>query len=145
MLEANSSRQIGDHDLIRNLLRRISNSWLSKEFDALRELFHEKMVIVHPGFQERAEGRDSCIQSYRTFGENAVVEDYEESDRQIDICGSSAAATYHFDITYQMGGRVFRETGRDLVVLTLEGQQWQVVWRTLILLSKDVRERNITV
>ena len=44
-----------------------------------------------------------------------------------------------------MGGRQFRETGRDLVVLTLEGQQWQVAWRTLIPLSKDVRERSITV
>ena len=145
MTVTNGSHRIGDHDLIQDLLRRISNSWLNREFDALRELFHEKMVIVRPTFHERSEGRESCVQSYRTFAENAVVENYEESDHQIDICGSSAVASYHFDLTYQMGGRRFRETGRDLVVLTLEGQQWQVAWRTLIPLSKDVRERSITV
>jgi hypothetical protein len=135
----------GDQDQIRSILRQITSSWLNGGIHASRELFHEKAVIVRPDFQGRVEGRDLCLRSYEDFTKKAVVKKYDESDHQIDLCGNTAVATYRFDIAYSMGGREFHEIGRDVFVFIREGKQWQVLWRTMVLISKDVRERSITV
>jgi hypothetical protein len=145
MVATGGSRPMGDQEHIRELLREINRSWLDGDFDALQKLLHEKVVTVRPGFGERAEGRESCIQSYKDFVRSAAVKRFDESDHQIDVCGTTAVATYRFDITYEMGGREFHEIGRDIVVLRLEGRGWQVVWRTLLPLSRDLRDRSVTI
>ncbi len=145
MVAGQRSGTAGEVERIRGLMTELTRSWLGGELDALQKLFHENAVTVRPGFNERAEGRENCIRGYTEFVRNAVLRRYDETDHHIDVCGTTAVATYHFDIAYEMGGREFHETGRDVLVLGLGKSGWQVVWRTVLPLSRDVRDRSVTV
>ncbi|MBI3666731.1 MAG: nuclear transport factor 2 family protein [Acidobacteria bacterium] len=52
---------------IRQVLEKINRAWLNGRPEELAEYFHPDMVIVHPGFGGRAEGSQTCVQSYKDF------------------------------------------------------------------------------
>lgn len=52
---------------IRQVLNRINKAWLNGRPGELREYFHGDMVLVHPGLEGRAEGGETCVQSYKDF------------------------------------------------------------------------------
>jgi hypothetical protein len=96
-------------------------------------LFHRDAVIAAPGFTDRIVGRDACVESYRQFTDAATIHAFTDSNHSIDIWDTTAVATYHFEIDYEINGARNIDRGRDLLVLTLESPGWQIVWRTLTL------------
>ncbi|MBN2289905.1 MAG: nuclear transport factor 2 family protein, partial [Candidatus Glassbacteria bacterium] len=113
------------------LLQKINRAWVEGRPEELGEYFHEKAVIVHPGFQGRSEGREACVSGYRDFISRAEVREYRETGFAVDLWGDTAVASYQFEIAYAMGGKEYRESGRDLFVFTREGGRWLAAWRTL--------------
>ncbi len=120
---------------IRGVLSRLTAAWREERFDELEDILHQSVVFVQPGFSSRAEGRKSCVDTYRQFMSTARVVDYVERDVAIDVWGGTAVATYYFDIAYEMDGKSRRDTGHDVFVFVREESRWQVVWRTLIALE----------
>jgi hypothetical protein len=45
----------------------------------------------------------------------------------------SGVVIYSYEITYEMNGEIFRDTGRDFFILIREGDKWLAVWRTIYL------------
>ncbi len=62
----------------------------------------------------------------------AVVHQYEESDRVVDLWGSTSGASCSFRLAYEMAGQYFRESGWDLFVFVHHGGRWQAILKTLI-------------
>jgi uncharacterized protein (TIGR02246 family) len=111
------------------VVRRINAAWLEKRPDRLSELFHDRIVIVGPDGQRFGEGKAACIDSYRSFSEQAAVGSYRETDPQVDVYDTVAVASYRFVIEYTIADKVDREAGRDLFVLERQDARWLAVWR----------------
>jgi ketosteroid isomerase-like protein len=92
--------------------------------------------MVFPGFGGVSRGREAFVASFVDFCTNARVITAKERGRQINITGSTAVASFEFEIDNERGGERVRSTGRDLWVLAKEEAPWVAVWRTML----DVRE-----
>ena len=119
------------HD-IRDLVNRINGTWLQGDPNDLKKFFHPDIVVQPPGVSPRVHGRDACIASYRAFTEQAQVRSFEPRDAEIDVFGETIIASYRYRILYEMDGKTFDEDAGDLLVFIKDGDNWLVVWRTMI-------------
>ena len=119
------------HD-IRDLVNRINGTWLQGDPNDLKKFFHPDIVVQPPGVSPRVHGRDACIASYQAFTEQAQVRSFEPRDAEIDVFGETNIASYRYRILYEMGGETFDEDAGDLLVFIKDGDNWLVVWRTMI-------------
>jgi ketosteroid isomerase-like protein len=119
-------------DEIWQILQDINDAWVNDRTDELNRFFHENMVIASPDFRKLGEGRDACVKSYKDFRSQAIIHDLHEEDAAIDVFGDTAIATYRFEITYEMNGKTFSESGRDVFIFVREEEGWQAVWRTVV-------------
>jgi uncharacterized protein (TIGR02246 family) len=128
-----TSQQPSAIDEIRELIERMNDAWVKGEFEQLSSFFREDIAMVHPDFVQRTEGREACIASYRDFCTQAKVNDFKLGETSIDVFDDTAVATYSYEISYEMGGEQFTDTGRDLFVFIRDNDRWQAVWRTMII------------
>ncbi len=68
-----------------------------------------------------------------------AVHGFEESDRQIDVFGEAAVASFAFALVYERGGEKYRSTGRDFWVFSRGEQGFKAVFRTML----DVAEEPV--
>jgi hypothetical protein len=123
---------MSDAAAIRDLVRRLNSAWVGGRFEELDGIFHDDMVSVAPDFVHRLIGRAASVQSYRDFLSQAVVNDFNLDEPDVDVFGDAAVASCPYTITYDMGGKRWRGSGRDLLVLVRRSPGWSVVWRTLL-------------
>ena len=126
----------GRHDTeeIWGLVQRMNDAWAKPGGpEDLASFFREDIVMVHPDFIQRTEGRDACVASYEDFCRQAAIRDFKISNPGIDVFVNTAIATYSYEIRYEMGGELFNDTGRDIFVFVRENDRWQAVWRTMII------------
>ena len=93
--------------------------------------------MAYPGFAGRASGRDTMIAGFVDFCENAKVHDYKAIDREVDVVGEAAVATFKFEMIYEREGVRYRATGRDLWVFSRVIDRWKAVWRTMLDLNEE--------
>jgi hypothetical protein len=118
-------------DDVRRVLERINSSWRSGQLDQLKDCFHPDMVIVGPGNQELARGREACVASYRDFLRDCAVRSYRESDLAVREWDGVAVACYAWEMEFEQGGRLHREVGTDQYVFERRGEAWLAVWRAV--------------
>ena len=131
--DGRDGRQVAD------TLDRINALWLRGRVDDLAPFLHDEIVMVFPGFAGKAEGQEVFLAGFKDFCENARVRDFEESDRQIDVIGRVAVATFAFNMIYERDGKAYRSTGRDQWVFENAQGAWRAVWRTML----DVAEEQL--
>lgn len=117
---------------IQDLVRRLNAAWVEGRPEDLGKLFHSDMVLVAPDFVQRLVGREACVQSYQAFLSQAVVHRFELQQADVDVFGATAVASCPYTIEYEIGGKRWRGSGRDLLVLVQSAGSWSVVWRTLV-------------
>jgi hypothetical protein len=116
---------------VRQVVERINECWRSGQLDHLGDYFHPDMVIVGPGYQELARGREACVASYREFLRASTIRAYRESGLAVREWSGVAVATYAWDMDYEQSGRFHREAGTDLFVFEHRGGEWLAVWRAV--------------
>lgn len=119
-------------DEVTSVIMRVNDAWLSGRVDDMTDDFHPDVVVVQPGFEHRAAGRDAVLDSYRDFARGATVHEFATGDIRIDQIGDTAVATVPWAMRYEMEGGEFNERGFDLLVLVCEEARWVIVWRTVI-------------
>jgi hypothetical protein len=135
-----NSTERSDNGEVARVLRSINDCWLRGEPRELARYLHNDMAMVFPGFAGRMEGASAVIAGYEDFCTNARVHEYDEQDLQIDVCGSTAVASYAFQMVYEREGLKYSCTGRDLFVFSEEAGAWLAVWRTML----DVVEKTMS-
>ncbi len=125
-----------DHEQVRLLLQRINDAWLRGPVEQipqkLGDYFHDQMVIRGPDFQELGRGKAACAKSYRDFLNQAKVHRCQLAEPQIDVAGDTAVAAYAWEMTYELNGQTYTESGHDLFAFTRDRGRWLAVWRTLL-------------
>jgi len=127
-----NEQQVDEREEIRMLLGKISAAWRQGRLEELAEYFHDDMVIRGPELKEMGKGRDVCVGSYKDFLSQAKVQELKESDAEIDVWGTTAVASYAWEMQYEMGGESYHESGRDLFVFTRQEGEWLAVWRAVL-------------
>ena len=128
-----------DAEEIWQLVQQMNDAWAKDSPDELASFFREDIVMVNPDFSQRTEGRAACVASYEDFRSQAAISDFKISNPGIDVFGNTAIATYTYEISYEMGGERFSDTGRDIFVFVREHDRWLAVWRTMLVsLSESI-------
>ena len=121
-------------------IERISRAWLDRRPADLVPLFHPGLTMVLPGFSGRVEGREANVAGFTDFCTHATVHAYRERDRQVDVFGDTAVASFAYEMVYERGGKRSRATGRDLWVFARQQGSWLAVWRTMLDLAEQPAE-----
>ena len=121
-----------EHSEIRDLVKKINQAWLTGKVTELNSYFHDEMVIKGPAYQELCRGRAACVTSYEEFLAQAKVLDYKEEKPSVDVFAHSAVAVCPWEMTYELAGKQYRESGHDTLVFTHETGRWLAVWRLML-------------
>jgi uncharacterized protein (TIGR02246 family) len=119
------------------VMRGIFRAWRDGRPRDMRPLLDDDVVMVFPGSGDRVEGAEAMLAGFEAFVSQATTEHVDVTDRQVDVVGDQAIATYAYGITYRRGGRRWRATGRDLWILARRNGPWQAVWRTMLDLAEE--------
>lgn len=116
------------HELWQVLLR-LNDCWTTPDGnpELLADFFHENMVAITPTVGKRLEGRKACVSGWVGFTKAALIHRWEELEPRIDIYGNSAVVTYHFDMSFTMGGHKVEMSGRDMFFFVKESRRWWAV------------------
>ena len=125
------------HDEIRKIIQRMNDAWVKRHPEQLESFFSNDIVIVAPDLAHRTKGKEAAVASYVEFFSQTVIRDLKLSEPGIDVFGDTAVATYAFEISYEMGGEAFNDTGRDLFVFIRQNNNWLAVWRTMIIAQEE--------
>jgi ketosteroid isomerase-like protein len=121
---------------IRQTVEGINEASRKGDIETLKNFCHEDVVIVPPGFVQRAEGRDTYLKSVEDFCATGIVLEYKELSMKIDVFGDVAIVYYSYETKWKMEGKTFNETGNDVMVLNRTKGKWLLIWRTLIPLTQ---------
>jgi len=122
---------------ILTIIRQLNDAWATGHPEDIAEFFHEDIVMVHPDFTGRSQGRDACVAGYVEFCSQATIHGVKIDEPGIEVFGDTAVTTYAYEVDYEMGGERFKDTGRDLFIFVREDGKWQAVWRTMIISQPD--------
>lgn len=114
------------------IIQSINESWVNGHPENLVKFFHEDITITNSDFHKQGVGRDVCVESYISFISQAIIKDFKVMNPDIHVYGNTAIAIYSFEITYEMNGKRFSDTGRDVFIFTYRKDKWLAVWRTVI-------------
>jgi uncharacterized protein (TIGR02246 family) len=118
-------------------MQRINRTWLNRRPEDLAALFHPEITLVFPGFAGRALGREAIVAGFVDFCGNATVQEYRETDQQVDVVGDTAVVSFAYEMVYERSGQRSRATGRDLWVFIQQGGEWLAIWRTMLDLAEQ--------
>ena len=124
-----------DNDLkkeIRKTVERINEASRKGDIKTLKHFCHKHMIIVPPGFVQRAEGRDTYLRSVEDFCSTGTVLEYKELSMKIDVFGDVAVVYYRYETKWEMDEKTFGEKGNDVMVLRRDEKKWLLIWRTLV-------------
>ncbi len=120
-----------DAKAIAELVRRINHAWVEEQYDDLAQCFAPDMVLAMPGGMQRIEGRATIIESYRDFGRQSTLRQFDAEAPVLDVWEDTAVATSAFTIGYGYQGKDYTESGTDVLVFNRGEAGWCVVWRTV--------------
>ena len=121
---------------IRQTVQDINEASRKGDIEALKSFCHKDVVIVPPGFVQRAEGRDTYLKSVEDFCATGTFLEYKELSMKIDVFGDVAVVYYRYETKWEMEGKTFSEKGNDVMVLGRNEGKWLLIWRTLIPLTQ---------
>lgn len=126
-----------EKDRVSEVMKRITDAWLNKRPEEMSRLLHEGIVMVHPGFSERAVGLTTVVASFKDFCENAVVHQWNQADPQLDVIGTVAVVSFAFEMVFERASQRRRSTGRDFWVFEKRKGEWIAVFRTMLDLKDE--------
>jgi general stress protein 26 len=113
-----------------------------KGFDRLAPLFHDRMVMVLPGMDRRAEGKAACLRCYEDACSKMVIHRLDASQERIDLWDDTAVVAYRYDCVWDWQGKTLTDEGREILVFVREEADWTIAWRTLIPGSRRIQESD---
>jgi hypothetical protein len=126
-----------DRDAVRHLLHTINSAWAHGDpLDlpaTLHDCFDQAVVFCSPSLERLADGRQAAIASYADFLQQATLEQATLDEPVIDIWGTTAVASYAWQVRYQFDGQVHHDVGHDVFVFSRDHQnRWRATWRMML-------------
>lgn len=130
-------------DAVSGTLDRINRAWVEGRPEELVPLFDEGIVMALPGGETRIAGRTIIVASFEQFVRTAKILEFRETDRQIEVFGDVAVATFGYVLAYEREDERYRATGRDLWILRACENQgadepiYRAIFRTMFDLAEE--------
>jgi hypothetical protein len=125
---------------VHEALATINRTWRELRPRDMQPCLHPEITMVLPGFSGVIAGRGALIEGFVDFCTNARVIEYTERDEQIQVVGTLAFVSYHFEMVYERGTYRARSSGRDLWAFEKTDGKWIAIWRTMV----DLQEHHET-
>ena len=113
-------------------MRQINHTWLHGQVEDLASMLHPEVVMAFPDFTGSQQGREDFLAGFRDFRQNATIHEFREHDYHVDVAGDTAVVTFRYEMLYELSGKRYRSTGRDLWVFQKQDRAWIAVWRTML-------------
>lgn len=113
------------------LVEELNRAWRKQRYDDLRRYFHQDVVLTIPGV-EPLHGIDAMIDSYRQFGEAAVIHRFDAIEVSVHQHGPIALCRYDFEVDYETAAGRFVERGAEIYAIDERLVPPRVVWRTQV-------------
>jgi hypothetical protein len=107
-----------------------ARTWAEEaDADALRDVFHESMVMITPSDRDPIWGREANVEAYAKFLAATRVSGWQFTDQRIQLYAGERAAivTFAYSVSMLIDGQAVTGAGRDLLALVKERNQWWVV------------------
>ena len=117
---------------VAGVVRAINDAWTHGRTEELHRLVRPDVVQALPILRDRVTGAEAYVRGYNEFLASSVVHEFAAEEPVVDVFGSTAVATCSYTIEYEHGGRRWRGTGTDLLVLVQEDGWWKAAWRALV-------------
>ena len=117
-------------DLIIDFVKKINDLWLQNDTRELNNYLSNDVVFASPGFDKYLKGKDLCINSYKEFISQAVIDNFQSTQFNVDHFDDIAIVTYHFLIQYRMNGKNYNDEGYEIMAFRKQENQWLLIWRT---------------
>jgi general stress protein 26/ketosteroid isomerase-like protein len=101
-------------------------------FKELGPLLHDDVVLTLPGFVARVKGREACLKAYEDTCSQMKIEKLDASDEHVDVYGAAAVVSSKYNCTWEYHGKRLDDEGHEIMVFVQDGEDWRMVWRTLI-------------
>ena len=116
----------------------LNKSWRHGHWDTLASLYHPDAVLLPPDAGNVIVGRKAILQTYHDFNDAATLDQFEV--RQLDVFSFGELDMIHmkFELTYQLEGQTFCESGLEVYALKRTPDP-QIVWRS----QDTLDQRNV--
>lgn len=118
-------------EMILNIIHRINDCWLNKQYDKIGDYISENVIVASPGTNKRMLGCTIYVQSYREYDRAVITKDFKAGDPEIDVVEDTAVALCPSFVVYEMNGKEYREQVRETLVFSRISGEWKIVWRTM--------------
>ena len=119
-----------------SFVRALDSCWIEGRFEDLPLYLSDDVVFVAPGSKTRFEGITHAIESYRQFVAHSQIRGFSARNYVVTRRRDTVIIEYDWEMTWTGDQSIHHETGRELLVLTRRSDEWRVVWRTQLPLSK---------
>jgi hypothetical protein len=83
---------------IRDHILSINQAWLTGNAGQIARYLDDGVIILGPGPQVMAEGREACVRSYQDFSDRATICAFAEDAPVVKVFGTTAVASYRYTI-----------------------------------------------
>jgi hypothetical protein len=137
-MEKPAGLNISENEIL-SIIKNINKAWLQGNIEDLRKYFHQEIIMISPDFRNRMSGIETILESYKDFFSRSIIHSFAESDFHIHIFDNTAAADYYYHIVYEINGKKYGGTGREIWTLSKIKNKWLAVWRFMA----DVSDKEI--
>jgi len=104
-------------------------AWLEQNWELLESRLALDVEFVTKHFTNALVGRAAVIGNLRESMKHTEIHEYNATDLRGHSSGPVGIITYRWQLDCTIGKERTETTGRDVLVLSAEGDQWQLVWR----------------
>jgi hypothetical protein len=119
---------------VREVLASMNQAWQRGDFNSMKPLLDENVVMRGPKLKQLLRGRDAFVESYVDFMRQSRLLEYSESGHEVDMWGEVAAICYDWKMTYEQKGATRTDEGEDMFVFnrSAASRQWIALERVIL-------------
>lgn len=109
----------------------INEAWVNNRAAQVALHLHPDCVMASPDFDQYLRGKEAVVNSYIEYTKMARTLAFGLSNASVDIFGDIAMVNATFVMTYELAGKTYQGTGRDIWTLKHTNNRWYGIWRSL--------------
>lgn len=114
---------------ILSFLQEYNQTWLRNDIPGLKTFFHENIVILNSKMEILGSGLDACIKSYEDFLSQGTIHEFTVEKNHVEDLGQNVMLITGYVMDYEIGGKRYKENGKEMLVLSKQSGDWKIVIR----------------
>ncbi len=113
------------------VINAINEAWVNDRAEQVALHLHPDCVMTAPDFTQYLRGKNAVAESYVAYTKMARTLAFGIANASVDIFDDMAMVNTTFVMTYQLEGKTYQSSGRDMWTLKYVNNRWYGIWRSL--------------